>query len=190
MTAVFPRAFRGVLALFAVLTTSQFWLLANYVFNAREAKRLFGLIGAGAISGGISGGYLTKFLVQPIGTINMILFCIGFLCICIFIMGFIWKRSARQNYVDRLLQEKRTKKAYSTASPIGMFVNSRHFTLLATLVGLGVIVANLVDFQFSFIASSKIAEEDRLTAFFGFWLSNLSVASLLIQLLITVIVIT
>ena len=61
-------------ALFGVFMTSQFWLLANYVFNAREAKRLFGFIGAGAVSGGIFGGYLTRLLAPVIGTSNMIFF--------------------------------------------------------------------------------------------------------------------
>ena len=42
-------------SLFGVFTTTQFWLLANYVFDAREAKRLFPVIGAGAIAGGILG---------------------------------------------------------------------------------------------------------------------------------------
>jgi AAA family ATP:ADP antiporter len=44
-------------ALFGLITTSQFWLQANLVFSSLEAKRLFGFIGAGAIAGGISGGY-------------------------------------------------------------------------------------------------------------------------------------
>ena len=44
-------------SLFAVITTSQFWILANLVFNTREAKRLFGFIGAGAIAGGVFGGW-------------------------------------------------------------------------------------------------------------------------------------
>ncbi|MEL6821867.1 MAG: hypothetical protein AAFP70_08915, partial [Calditrichota bacterium] len=58
----FIYAFYVWSAIFGAITTSQFWILANYVFNAREAKRLFGFIGAGAISGGIFGGYLTSFL--------------------------------------------------------------------------------------------------------------------------------
>src|SRR5690606_8394094 len=59
-------------AIFAVLTASQFWILANIVFNVREAKRLFGYIGAGVIAGGIFGGYLTTLLAEPIGSENMI----------------------------------------------------------------------------------------------------------------------
>jgi AAA family ATP:ADP antiporter len=46
----FLYAFYIWVALFGVITGTQFWLLANHVFNAREAKRLFGFIGAGAIS--------------------------------------------------------------------------------------------------------------------------------------------
>src|SRR5687767_5655408 len=51
-------------ALFGLITTSQFWLQANLLFSSLEAKRLFGFIGAGAIAGGISGGYLTTVLAQ------------------------------------------------------------------------------------------------------------------------------
>ena len=40
-------------AIYAVLSASQFWILANLVFSIREAKRLFGFIGSGAIIGGI-----------------------------------------------------------------------------------------------------------------------------------------
>ena len=43
-------------AIFGLLTASQFWILANLVYNVREAKRVFGFIGAGAIAGGIFGG--------------------------------------------------------------------------------------------------------------------------------------
>ena len=73
----FLYAFYIWVAIFGVFTGTQFWLLANEIYNAREAKRLFGLIGAGAISGGILGGYLTSFLAPRLSTENMIFFCVG-----------------------------------------------------------------------------------------------------------------
>lgn len=172
-------------ALFGVITTSQFWLLANYVFNARQAKRLFGLIGAGAISGGIFGGYLTKFLAPVVGTNNLFFFCIVFLLLCILIMKKVWKQGARQTYSERILQEKRIRKKLTSEKPFELLQKSQHLSYIAAIVGVGVIVANLVDYQFSAIASNIIKDEDNLTAFFGFWLSNLSIASLFIQLLLT-----
>nr|WP_262496369.1 hypothetical protein [Nonlabens ulvanivorans] len=41
--------------------------MANVIFNIREAKRLFGFIGAGGIAGGIAGGYVTSILVPFTG---------------------------------------------------------------------------------------------------------------------------
>ncbi len=55
-------------AIYALLSASQFWVMANLVFDLREAKRLFGFIGSGAILGGIVGGYLTSLLSPAIGT--------------------------------------------------------------------------------------------------------------------------
>ncbi|MEE4311046.1 MAG: Npt1/Npt2 family nucleotide transporter [candidate division KSB1 bacterium] len=172
-------------ALFAAIQTSQFWLMANYVFNAREAKRLFGFVGAGAISGGIFGGYLTKFLAPVIGTANMLFFCIAFLMICILILVRIWRQYAGRTYAERIEREKRIEKRQLSDNVFRIILNSRHLLYLSGIIGVGVIVANMVDYQYSSIASQIIHDEDRLTAFLGFWLSNLSIASLIVQLLLT-----
>jgi hypothetical protein len=44
-------------------------------FDAREAKRLFGFIGPGAIAGSIFGGYLTSLLAPYIGSENLLFVC-------------------------------------------------------------------------------------------------------------------
>lgn len=171
-------------AIFGVICTSQFWLLANYVFNAREAKRLFGFIGAGAISGGIFGGYITNFLAPLVGTQNMLLFCVAFLGICLVLLNRVWKSGADESYHEKLLKG-RTARIKSDDNVFKLIFSSKHLIYMTSIVGIGVIVANLVDFQFNAIASQVITDKDKLTAFFGFWLSNLSIASLLIQLLLT-----
>src|SRR5512143_55106 len=43
----------------AVLVISQFWTLANDIYDARQAKRIFGLIGGGSSLGGMTGAALT-----------------------------------------------------------------------------------------------------------------------------------
>lgn len=165
-------------AIFAVLITSQFWSLANLLFNAREAKRLFGFIGSGAIAGGIFGGYFTNFLAPVLGTENMLIICMFFLTLCVFITKWICKSG------NRRLFPLEPVKDYES-SPIKLLAGSRHLLLLAGIVGISVIAARLVEYQYSDIASKQIPDEDRLTAFFGFWLSNLSIISLGIQLFVT-----
>ena len=49
----------------------------------------------------------------------------------------------------------------------------------------GVVVSKLIEFQFSSIASQRIQDPEKLTAFFGFWFSTANVISLGVQLLVT-----
>ena len=84
------------ISLFAVIATSQFWILANMVFNAREAKRLFGFIGAGAIAGGIFGGYLTSIIVSSYGNKAAMFIAALLIICCIPILRKIWKLRIRK----------------------------------------------------------------------------------------------
>ena len=43
-----------------ILLTSQFWTLANDVYDPRQAKRIFGFIGGGSSLGGAMGAALTR----------------------------------------------------------------------------------------------------------------------------------
>lgn len=181
----FFYAFYIWVALFGVITGTQFWLLANHVYNAREAKRLFGFIGSGAISGGIFGGYLTNTLAPVLKTENLIFFCIGFLVICIFLLRKIWKIQHQFSHKRRIRRANIISSTETSDNPIKLIFRSRHLALLAGIIGVNVIVANLVDYQFSAVASSIITVEDNLTAFFGFWMSTLNILSLAIQLFLT-----
>jgi AAA family ATP:ADP antiporter len=181
----FLYAFYVWVAIFAVITSAQFWLLANYVFNAREAKRLFGLIGAGAISGGIFGGLLAKYLALELKTENLIFLCIGFLIICLFLLWLVWEKYGRHGYGERTYKHREIQQSETPDNPIKLIINSRHLTYLAGIIGLGVIVATLVEFQFNAVAIQEITETDGLTAFFGLWMSIFSIASLVIQLFLT-----
>jgi AAA family ATP:ADP antiporter len=173
-------------SIYGVLTTSQFWLLANYVFNPREAKRIFPLLAAGAILGGISGGYFTRALVKQIGgTTNLAFFCIGFLGTTILLMNLAWRRRDQsQEAPKRLPLEADEGRAVQIVREVFALIrNSRHLALLMGVVAMTVMVSQIADFQFSTYASEEIAGTDDLTGFLGFWLSNLSVISLFFQVL-------
>ncbi len=169
-------------AIFALLTASQFWVLANMVFNAREAKRLFSFVGAGAIAGGIFGGYLTSVLAQIMSSENLPFVCAFILSLCIPITRKVW----RENVVDTQtqFQQKKRTKGFSS-HPLALISKSRHLTYIACIVGVSVVVAKLVDYQFGGVASALIPDTDELTVFFGFWFSTFNVISLFLQLFLT-----
>ncbi|PKQ63461.1 hypothetical protein BZG02_08775 [Labilibaculum filiforme] len=169
-------------ALFAVVSSSQFWVLANIIFNAREAKRVFGFIGAGAIAGGIFGGYLTSIMAPIIGSENLIFFSMLVLLPSIWITKKIW---AERDSEQQLVQQQKVQEEHQPENPYQIIKKSRHLSLMAGIIGVSVVVAKLVDYQFSAIASTSILDPDRLTAFFGFWFSNFNLLSLFIQLFLT-----
>ena len=178
-------AFYIWVTIFGVVVSAQFWLLANYIFNAREARRLFGIIGAGAISGGIFGGYLTNYMAPLLKTENLLFFCIGFLIVCSFLVWLVWEKSGYPGHSEKVYKRLRTNLSESTDNPVKLILNSRHLLYLTGIMGVSVVVANLVDYQFSAVASTIITDTDQLTAFFGFWVSTLSIIALIIQLFLT-----
>ena len=169
-------------ALFGVLAASQFWMMASFVFDVRQAKRLFGLIGAGAIAGGIAGGYLTTLLAREIGTRNLILLAAGLLIPCLLLTAFVWRRhvARRQSIISR-----KQKTSTRHQAPHRLIFGSRHLLLLCGIVALSVTAAKLVDYQFSVLAAERYGDQDRLAAFFGFWYSTFNIVALLIQLVFT-----
>ena len=169
-------------AIYAVLSTSQFWVLANMVFNVREAKRLFGFIGSGAILGGIFGGYATSLLAPYVNS-EVLLFIAAFLLIfCISILRNIWK--LRVADLNAFKQVKRSEVVFDE-QPLSLIKKSKHLTYIAFVVAVSVLVAKLVDYLFSDFASKAIPDTEELTAFFGFWFSTFNLLSLLVQLFFT-----
>ena len=168
-------------AIYAVLTASQFWVLANLVFNIREAKRLFAFIGSGAILGGIFGGYLTSFLAPIIGNDHMIFIGALLLFFCIPLLRKIWKLRVKK--LGKFKEKKRTLNI--SERPFQLILKSKHLTYVACIVAVSVLVAKLVDYLFSDFAAAAIPDPEELTSFFAFWFSTFNLLSLAIQLFFT-----
>lgn len=173
-------------SIYGVLTTTQFWLLANYIFNAREAKRIFPILASSALAGAIMGGYFTSFMVEKIGgTPNLAFFCVALLAV-----GIIFINSAWQNRDPSQEQAQRNQPASASMQSGKLLVEifslvrqSRHLSYLICIVVLTYMVVQIADFQFIAFASNEITDTDKLTKFLGFWLSNLSIFALTFQLL-------
>lgn len=168
-------------AIFGLLATSQFWILANLVYNIREAKRVFGFIGAGAIAGGIFGGYITSILAGIIGVEDLLFVAAFLILLCVPILRYIWNTEVLK--LNSFQVSKRSDPESENAYQL--IKHSRLLSLIAIVIGLSVLVAKLVDYQYSDYASRLIEDPEELASFFGFWLSTLSVVSLLIQLFLT-----
>lgn len=81
-TAWIAGAFYVWFNVFSLFLVSQFYLLSNELFDPRQAKRIFGLIGAGGLAGGIAGAGAAGFLANEIGSENLLWIGAGLLVAC------------------------------------------------------------------------------------------------------------
>lgn len=169
--------------LYGVVTVSQVYLLAGELFGLREAKRFFVWIGIAAIGGGIFGGYLTGLLATLFSKSTVIFTTVGIAVACIILPQLLSSFSHRP---QRTTKGKTLSKRWASFwYPFHYLKHSRYLHLVAGMVGLAVMIAKLIEFEYSSFALRAYPDVEELAAFFGFWLSTISLFSLLIQLLVT-----
>lgn len=181
-----PYAFYVWVSIYGALTTSQFWLLANGVYTASQAKRIFPLLGLAAIVGAWLGGELTSILLHRfedmgLGLENLLLFCAAFLAVSVLLTTLI--RRKRREELDE--QSKPGGPAERQESLLALYravSRSRHLLLMVGIISLAMIVASFVDWQFKAIAKSSFDSPQELGAFFGTFYGRLSLVSLVLQL--------
>ena len=88
---VFPVVYVWV-GIFGVLAPAQVWTLANYVLTPREARRLFGFVGAGATLGATVGGILSSALARRFGAESLLVVTSAFLLLATVPVRALWRR--------------------------------------------------------------------------------------------------
>lgn len=185
-----PFAFYIWVSIFSIMTVTQFWTLANDIFNSREAKRLFGFIGSGGILGGMAGGYITGLMVHTLGTINLLFVAFFILFFSAIAVHVIWQRE--QKHHETKLHHDESDEIVFEGKRISqnreLFKNiwrSKYLLLLLTMVCFAKLVSTLVEYQFNGIVQSSFIGIDQKTAFFGWFWGTLNTVSFLIQFFLT-----
>lgn len=167
---------------FGIVAPVQAWSYANSLFDTRQAKRLFGLVGAGASLGAIGGGLLARFLVGPVGgTVNMMLVLAALILLA---AGIVMAANLRIRRRTALRAGRSPRRPF--VESLRQIRGSRYLSLMAALVFVVAIVTQWTTFQLSLLADARFGEDgDALTAFFGTFNFTLGAITLLLQLLFT-----
>ena len=167
---------------YGVLAPAQCWTLANYMLTTREARRLFGMIGGGAIAGWILGGLFTKFLVQSYGTESLLLAMGVALLVCAVVVVQIW---ARKPGAEARREEDEGQIQASFVKSLHLIATSSYLRAIAALICLASFVTTLAGWQFKALAKMFLPETDDLAAFFGNFNFYAGILCLVVQLLFT-----
>ena len=168
-----------------ILLISQFWTLANDVYDARQAKRLFGFIGAGSSLGGALGGSLTFLFVERFGSNAMLLVSASILTIGFAVVTLIIRREPRAGMSDasKTGEEERV----SAAEAFQLLRNSKHLQLISFVIAFAAIGAAIIEQQLNMAtAEAKGASNtDAISAFLAMITVWLSLIGFVIQVAFT-----
>jgi ATP:ADP antiporter, AAA family len=167
----------------SVLVPTQVWTLASFVMTTREAKRAFGLIGAGAILGWILGGLATREMVVRYGTESTLLWVAGTLAASALIVWMVW-RHRPAHLVDQDFTRAETTPGGLWAS-FSLVRRSPYLTAIASVIWLAAFVTTIAGWQFKAIAKENIPATDDLAMFFGTFNVVAGIAALVLQVLFT-----
>jgi len=172
----------GVLA--GSLLISQFWSLANDIYDARQAKRIFGFIGGGASLGGIIGAGIAGQFARAIGTNNLLLVAAVLLGICGVIVSLIATREKPSPTEAPAAGEKK-EKGMSPREAVALLIKSKHFQIIALVISFAAIGAGIVEQQLNMAVTQAIPGKDGRTAYLADVIFYSSIAGFLIQMTLT-----
>jgi ATP/ADP translocase/HEAT repeat protein/CRP-like cAMP-binding protein len=170
--------------IFAILLVSQFWSLANAIYDPRQAKRLFGFIGGGTALGGAMGSGITSLVAQSLGTNSLLLVSAAVLALCIVIVVAVL---GRERHAVAGPGGEEELGGLGPREALKLLFTSRQVQLIAVVISFGALGAVILDLQVSLAAEEfkGRGQTDALTAFFGtirFWIS---IAGFVIQVFLT-----
>jgi AAA family ATP:ADP antiporter len=167
--------------LVGIFLISQFWTLANDIYDPRQAKRIFGFIGGGASLGGMTGAGLTSLLAERVGAVNLILFSAGLLVLCFFLVILIQRRTHPRE--DSSVPQ--TKETVGGGEALAMLRQSKHLRLISLVIGFAALGAVTIEQQLNMAAEQFVQGEDGIVGFLGKITFYLSAISFVIQVYFT-----
>ncbi len=173
------------MGVFGVLAPTQVWMLANYLLTTREAKRIFGLVGAGGITGWIFSGFLASALARTpgLGTASLLLVMAVILLGCAWLVLVLWREKGSTPEAGATMRPE--TEPGNLRESLAVVFSSPYLIAIASLITLSSFATSFAGWQFKAIAKSAYPNTNALTAFFGqfnFWAG---LACLGFQLLLT-----
>ena len=168
-----------------ILLISQFWTLANGIYDPRQAKRLFGFVGGGVMLGGMTGAGLTAAIIETVGANTLLLWSAFTLLVCAAIVSVILGREREATAgVSAAVDEE---KGVSFGRAFALLRGSKQIQLIAAVISFGSLGAMLIDQQLNMAAEmfKGAGQEDSIGAFLAQVRFYVSVAAFVIQVWVT-----
>jgi len=143
------------------LAYTAFWGLAGYVFNVRQGKRLFGLIGSGEVLSNIIGFGSIPLLLQLLNPTDLFIICAICFFVCLLLMQSTLRTAMKHKKLEQKVQDalqedvaeadaapKQGKGSKPKPLPVAALIKQPFFSALAVMSLLPLFSFIFVDYLF------------------------------------------
>lgn len=160
-----------------------FWALAERVLDVRQAKRLFGFVGAGEAAAMVVGGACLPVIVGAIGAANLLILAAAAAALSVPV---VWGLArVLPGPLGAAPEARHTEASHGRATGPGEGWRDRYFLLILGVAVLNTVGIFILDAAYFFEADAHFADEDQLAGFLGLVESAVAVAILLGRAVLT-----
>lgn len=170
-------------SIFGAIAPVQVWTLANYVLTTREAKRVFGLVGSGAILGAVVGAKLSSIMAKRFGAESLLVVVAVAMVACVALVPLIWQRRETMFGTAHPPADGATR--VRVRDGLRQIGKVPYLRAIAALILVANITTSLAGWQFKALAKFFIPQKDALAAFFGDFYFYAGILGFLVQLAVT-----
>lgn len=179
--AMFAMVWKDTQLVFSLLV---FWALTGALFNVRQGKRLFALIGAGEITAGFLGGFSVPVIVGLMGAQNLYLVSVIAQLCCIGLIFTIIKKYGKK-LIEQTENEDEEGDEGGGRKTFRDLLKNRYILLFILFTMLSNVVYFTTDFMFYEQAETKFTNEEELAGFIGIFFGIVYVVNLIMNLFIS-----
>ena len=163
----------------SALTDLEYWAVAGRLYDLRQAKRLFGVIGTGEVAARIAGAFSVPLLLRLLDVRNLLLLTVLALAACLWLLRRLLP----------LLSEPQPTAGRAPARGglvrFGRLLGNDYLLSLFALVVFGVLAKYFVDYAFLSALKVRFADPAALASFFAMFSGASQVLSLVFRLFVS-----
>lgn len=185
-TVLAAGAFYVWFNVFSLFLVSQFFLLGNELFDPRQAKRLFGLIGAGGLAGGVAGAAGAGFLANEIGSANLIWIGVALLGVCAALAQRVLAIGRFHSTGPRPSRRSETSTDQGITGGLAILRRVPHLRRIAILLFLAIVSSTFVDWLYnSAVEAAHPGDPERQAEFIGQSFAIFNALAFFLQIFLT-----
>lgn len=166
--------------IFAFVTFVGFWGIASRVFDIRQGKRLFGLIGTGEVISDIIGFFSIPLLLNFVRTEDLLYISIFGLLLCILVLLIIIKKFKSELSI-KVFKEKKPDPAGNVEIDDSDAIPKNYYIFLGLMAFLPMISIAFADYLFMIQTKVQYTDKDVLSEFLAIFFGLTAVAEFIVK---------